>query len=150
VSYSQGPTLAGFTSWIYSAMGITTADLPTNSPWIGYAYNDALDIVNLFINRVSPLQYTLAVYNLGGDNLINYAQDVPPSTFFYDTRRAMNITAFVPGVVSNTSDQGTGAGILNTEAMKTFTLANLQNLKTVWGRAYLAIAQRTGTVWGVA
>jgi hypothetical protein len=40
-------------------------------------------------------------------------------------------------------------GLLNPEAMKTFTLANLQNLKTPWGREYLAIAQRAGTTWGL-
>lgn len=149
-AFGPPPTQAGFQSWVYSAMGITTDELPVDSPFIGYAYDVASDIVNPFINRISPLQYTLAVYNLGGDRLINFAQDTPPSTFFVDTRREMDITVFVPGVVSATADVSTSTSILNIEAMKNFTLGNLQNLKTIWGRAYLAIAQDTGTIWGLS
>ena len=148
--FGPPPTLAGFSAWVYSSMGITTSQLPTNSPWIGYAYAVSIDIVNPFINRISPLQYTLAVYNLGGDRLINFAPDEPDSTFFADTRAAMNLTVFVPGTVASTADVSTSVGMLNTEAMKTFTLANLQSLKTPWGRVYLGIAQDSGTLWGIA
>ena len=34
--------------------------------------------------------------------------------------------------------------------MKDFTLANLQNLKTPYGRQYLAWAQAYGPLWGLS
>ena len=40
---------------------------------------------------------------------------------------------------------------MNVESMKGLTLANLQNLKTPWGRMYLSIAQLAGpTIWGLS
>jgi hypothetical protein len=148
--FGPPPTQAGFNAWVYTALGLTTAELPTTSVWLTYAYTVAADIVNPFINRISPLQYTLAVYNFAADRLVNFAQDTPPGTFFTTMRAQMDIADFVPGVVSATADESTSTSILNTEAMKTLTLANLQSLKTPWGRIYLGIAQDTGTIWGVS
>jgi hypothetical protein len=34
--------------------------------------------------------------------------------------------------------------------VKTLTLANLQQLKTPWGRQYLAYAQSAGPLWGLS
>jgi uncharacterized protein YciU (UPF0263 family) len=144
------PTQSGFLAWVRSAMGITTAELPDTSVFIGYAYDVALEIVNPALQVASPLIYTLAVYNLGGDNLINFAQDVPPSTFFTDARKSFGIGNFVAGVVTNSSDNGTSSGLTTPEAFKMFTLGNLQNLKTPYGRQYLAFAQDYGTLWGLS
>jgi hypothetical protein len=70
------PTLAGFQSWIVLYMQIGTGYLPTSSVYITNAYTAAINIVNDSIALVSPQSYSDAVYNLAGDLLINYAQDV--------------------------------------------------------------------------
>ncbi len=146
---SPTPTQAGFTAWIRSDMQISTSVLPDNAVWITYAYNISLEINDPCYALVSPLIYMLMVYNLGGDNLVNYAQDTPPSTFFTNLRATMKIGNFVAGVITSASDNGTSESIEAPDFMKQFTLANLQNLKTPWGRTYLQFAQRSGTIWGL-
>lgn len=70
-------------------------------------------------------------------------------TFFADLRRAWNITGFAAGVVQASSDVSTSQTLLVQDAAAGFTLGDLQNLKTPYGRAYLALAQKYGTLWGV-
>jgi hypothetical protein len=94
--------------------------------------------------------YVEAVYNLAADNLVNYAQDQPGRTYFADLRASLKINNFAAGVVQAASDQGTSDSLAVPDALKNLTLANLQSLKTPWGRAYLAMAQTYGTMWGVA
>ena len=155
------PTLAGFQDFIQNVMGINTTVLPTTNPVIAMAFAVALEIVNRLICQVSPLMYALAVYNLAGDNLLNYAQDQPGAPavpgsgdpglpFFAYTRKTLDLNGFISGVIQSSSDQGTGNSMVVQEAAKNFTLADLQNLKTPYGRQYLAIAQRYGpTIVGV-
>lgn len=91
--------------------------------------------------------YTLAVYNLAGDNVINYAPDIaapPNNTYFADLRKSFDTNGFVSGVIQSASDESTSESMVVQEAAKNFTLANLQNLKTPWGRTYLAFAQSYG------
>lgn len=154
------PTLAGFTGFIRTIMGIDATILPDDSPFIPFAYAVSLEIVNVQINIVSCLMYTLAVYNLGGDNIINYADDLPdaapypgsqpPLPYFAYMRSKWNINGFVSGVIQSASDEGTSESMVVQEAAKNFTLSDVQNLKTPYGRQYLAIAQRTGTIWGLS
>jgi hypothetical protein len=155
----QPVSVAGFTNFIRLNMGIDTTVLPDNSPAIPFALQISVDIVNLTLN-VIPDIYVLAVYNLGGDNLINYAADLPgaatipgsdpPAPFFKYSRNQYNCLKFIPGVIQSASDEGTSSSYLNIEAAKDFTMANLQNLKTPWGRQYLAFAQDYGTsIWGL-
>ena len=154
--YTTGPTLAGFTAWLYEAVpGLTTAVLPTASPSIGYAYAVAADIVGSWMGNVSVTAWNLMTYNLGADNLINFAPDQTGQVFFatlrenYGIANPAGVKAFAPGVVASTSDAGTSTSLLNPDFMKEFTLANLQNLKTPYGRIYLGYAQRMGSVWGL-
>ena len=150
------PTLEGFQAFITDVMGIDPLYLPENSPATEWAYANALMIVNPTLALVgvrSPIMTTLyveAVYNLGGDNLINYAPDQPGRTYFADLRRSMNITSFAAGVVQSASDSTTSDTLSVPPALTNLTIAQLQNLKTPWGRRYLAIAQTYGTMWGVA
>ena len=85
------PTQAGFDAWIYSTLGCTTEDLPADSPFLVYAYNVAIEVVNMQLQVVSPLIYMLAVYNLAADNLINYAPNTGTSTFFTDTGSTISV-----------------------------------------------------------
>lgn len=130
-------------------MAVPVNALPDDSPFLSYAYDVALATVNPALATVPPI-YMLAVYNLGGDLLVNWAQDVPPSTYWRDLREKFAIYAFAPGVVSSSSDNGTSTSLLNPDQMKDFTLAALQNLKTPWGRQYLAWAQSYGPLWGLS
>lgn len=142
-------------------MQINPLYLPTSAPIIGYAYNVALGITNPFLARAGCAPggqwsiYALAVYNLGGSNIVNFAQDQPGRTYFADLRKTLDITggkgfgSFAPGVVSSTADQGTATTLLNPEFMKTLTLANLQAIKDPWGRQYLQFSQAFGPLWGI-
>lgn len=156
MSQTFGPTLAGFGTFITNVMQISPLNLPPDAPIITYAYDIALGITNPFLAAAGCLPrgqwsiYALAVYNLGGSNLINYAQDQPGYTYFADQRKALGIAGFTPGVVSSTADQGTSTSLLNPEFMKTLTLANLQALKDPWGRQYLMFSQAFGPLWGLS
>lgn len=72
------------------------------------------------------------------------------STFFASLRDQWNIDTVSTGVVSESHDESTGSSFLVPDQMKSFTLADLQNLKTPYGRAYMAFAQKYGqTIWGL-
>jgi len=143
------PTVAGFLIYIRQTMGIKAKDLPDGAPVITMAFTIAIELVNLAIQQASPLMYQQAVYGLAGDNLVTYAPDQNGCTFFEDLRKSLKILQFTAGVVSSSSDESTSQ-LEVIEAAKNFTLGNLQNLKTPWGRQYLSIAQSYGpTIWGL-
>lgn len=161
VVYSPRPTLAGFQAWVYSAMGIPDTVIPEGSFWFFEAYNTSLATVNLQICHVPGPFYLQAVYNLGGDFLINWAQDpVPPIPYptgnptgipyLEFLRKQWNILGFTPGIVQEASDQGTAAELTLPSQYKDFTIANIAQTKTPWGRRYLAIASAVGTMWGIS
>ena len=156
------PTLAGFIIFIQNVMGIASVVLPVDSPSIVYAFNVALMTVNPQIACAGyppcPMVpgnawswYALAVYNLAGDRLVNYAPDQSGQTYFANLRsnQGFNLNNFVAGVVTNTGDNGTNAGLTTPTQFQAMTVADLQNLKTPWGREYLGIAQSVGTLVGL-
>lgn len=118
--------------------------------WLFTTLAVAQGIVNEVLSCLQAPLYVLAVYNLATDRLINYASDVAGQTFFMDQRTKFRLLDVSVGVSAAASDQGTAVGILNPEVMKNFTLANLQYMKTPWGREYLGIAQSVGTLWGLS
>jgi len=155
------PTLAGFLAFIRGVMGIDPLYLPDDAPVIGYAFQVAMGIVNPALCGVcfprfpgGPLAtnaFTLAVYNLAGDNVITFAQDQAGRDYFDKTREKLGINKFSPGVVASTSDQATATSLLNPDFMRNLTMANLQNMRTPWGRQYLSYAQAYGpNVWGLS
>lgn len=163
------PTLAGFTHWIYTAMGVPAVVLPSDSPWIGYAFDVAVALVNPQLLACPGPIYMLAVYNLGGDNLVNWCpdqigadgepinpnpqaqpDDAPPLGYFAQLRKDWDLNGFVPGVISSAYDNGTGESMEVQEQLKSLTIGQLQNAKTPWGRQYLAFAQMVGTMWGIS
>jgi hypothetical protein len=154
---------AGFIAFIRDQMQIDPTNLPDSSPSIQFSLDLAVAVVNQQLACV-PIgvqpgltAYDLAVYNLAADNIINFAVDVPGGGvdsegrgFFESLRVRWGIGQFQAGVVQSSSDQGTSVSLLVQDYASTFTLSDLQNLKTPYGRAYLALAQRTGTLWGVS
>lgn len=153
------PTLAGFISFLRNTAGIPADVLPSDDSVIAMAYAVALEIVYEQLAQVSELMYSLAVYNLGTSNVLNYAQDAddappvqgsdPQMAYFAYTRAKFNMLGFVSGVIQSSADQGTSNSMVVQEAAKNFTLADLQYLKDPFGRKYLSIAQRSGTLWGL-
>ena len=151
------PSIAGFTTWLTAVMGLSTAAMASAAPVIPIAYNVALAVVNTDLcaapnpSGVDDYSiYSLAVYNLGGDRLVNYVQDIPPDTTFADARLKYNVTNFLAGVVQASSDDGTGQTLTVPEAFQNLTIMDLNNIATPWGRQYLAFAQDTGTLWGIS
>jgi hypothetical protein len=153
------PTLAGFQNFVTSVMNISAGNLPPGSIWTSIAFANALAIVNPALQIVAiPQQdaagvqlntggytvYAWAVYNLAADNLINYAQDQPGRKFFAKLRKEMNLNGFVSGIVQASADESTSVSLVVQEAAKNFTLKDLQNMKTPWGRMYLSLAQSYG------
>ncbi len=168
---ATGPTLAGFLVFVRNIMGINAATLPDNSVFLSMSLAVALGIVNpqlraacipqsdgaqVALNPLIPgvgvmTVYDMAVYYLAGDNLINFAQDQPGKCVFTDMRKDLNILGFVSGIVSASSDESTSVSLVVQEAAAHFTLANIQNLKTPWGRTYLGLAQSYGpSTWGIS
>ena len=109
-----------------NVMGIQPTTLPPTAPVVETAFDIAVDIVNLQLSVASPDIYTLAVYNLAGSNIINYAQDLvydnqsaaPPGStllpdgtvrylndlpYFAYLRRSWNILGFAGGVVQSSN-----------------------------------------------
>jgi hypothetical protein len=152
----MNPTLAGFVAFIANVMGITSAQLSPTDPAIALSYNLAINTVNCQLQVVpnhdptQPTIYAWAVYNLAGDQLINYASDISPSTFFETMRSNWKINSFVSGVLSSQSDGTTSSSTEVPESLKELSLSDLQNLKTPYGRVYLSIAQKAGTMWGIS
>jgi hypothetical protein len=142
------PTLAGYIDYLRNIVGISTTYLPNNNPTIEMSYGIAIEIVNIQLADISSNIYTLCVYNLATDNLINFAQDQPGQCYFVDLRASFKINSFVPGVITESHDESTGQSLLNPEFMKNLTMANLQMLKTPYGRNYMGLAQSYGTLWG--
>lgn len=173
----MGPTLAGFLAFIRNIMGVTIAQLPDDSPSIPFSLAVALMIVNpalkcvplpqfdgagVALNSGGGSAYNIAAYNLAASNLLTFAQDPPDAPvvegsgdpglqFFAFARQQFKINSFVPGVIQAAADESTSDSYVVQEAAKNFTLANLQQLKDVYGRTYLAIAQSYGpTLWGLS
>ena len=140
--------------------------LPDDSPWLGLSFQMAIDTVNPAIALVPGSSYTVAAYNLASDILVNWAGDVSPPTpwpgdgsadfnpkklgYFAYLRDEWNINGFVAGVIQSSADESTSESMVVPEAFKDLMIGDLQNLKTPWGRAYLAIAQKVGTAWGLS
>jgi hypothetical protein len=100
------------------------------------------------VSQSAPsLTYPVAV-NPGAGTVLPGA--AVSETCFFQLRREYKIAAFAPGMVASASDTGTGIGLLNPQFMQRLQLGDIQLVKTPWGRAYLATAQKYGpNVWGL-
>lgn len=168
---TDDPTYPGFVSFLTNVVGVPADQIPSaitpNPPpdppivypydAVRFSYDFSLNMTYWWLLAVpsqptSPSIYAVAVYNLGADTLINYAADIPDSTdptYWSDLRGTFGINSFTGGVINFSSDQSTSEGIAVSDFLKSLTLADLQNLKTPWGRNYLALAQNIGTLWGI-
>jgi hypothetical protein len=145
------PTFSGFIAWVQTIMGVPAADMPTTTI-LQTTYDEALNLAYNGLQTVpsqptSPSVYATAVYNLGGALLVEMAQDVPPSTYWNDLRKKLNINAFSFGIISSASDQGTSETLTLPAQVQGMTLFDLQLAKSPWGRTYLMLAGSWGAIW---
>ena len=128
------------------------ANVTSNPPtsWVNVMLTIAMEIVNDTLQCASQDIYTLAVYNLAADRVINFGQDSPPSNFFAKARSLLKIDAISVGIVASAGDQGSNTTMLNPDFMRNLTFMDLQMMKTPYGRAYMGFAQMYGSnLWGV-
>ena len=152
-------TLAGFTDWVYNVMGVPPQYLPSDSPFITYAYNTAISIVNPYFRQIPGPIYQQMVYNLAAHWLVMWTPDVPGQTFivvdtipygyFQYIRKQNNMLGFTTGIVNSSSDEGTSASMTVPKQAENLTLSQLNLTTSIWGRTYLGYAQSFGTNWGV-
>jgi hypothetical protein len=143
------PTLAGYLTFLRNTVGIPASALPDSSFNIGLSFALAMDIVSLWLQWIQADIYTVAVYNLATDRLINFCPDQQGQCYFKEAREKFTINQFVAGVVKTTFDQGTGETLEVPEAFMGLTIMDLANLNTPFGRQYLALAQQIGSLWGL-
>jgi hypothetical protein len=160
--------LPNFSDWLASfvrgVMGVSTAVLSDINPALQFSYDIAVSIVlkdlqGIPVGSAGASIYSVAVYNLAASNLVNFAQDVanapnvagsdPPAPYFANLRNKWNIAGYVSGTISGASDEGTSETMVVPKAAEDFTLADLQYTKDPFGRQYLALAQRYGSLWGL-
>jgi hypothetical protein len=154
-------SLADFQSFAQNVMGVSPTVLPLTSPAYLVAYDLAAFTVNNNLNCIQPTTplvgvrglYEIAFNNLAGHYLILFAQDSPTNpnpTYWADLRNSLGLNSFTAGVIIQASDQGTAASIQIADWVKNLSIDELECLKTPYGRMYLSIAQKAGTVWGIS
>jgi hypothetical protein len=164
------PTIGGFIAFVQNVLQPPDVFDASTSVFVTYAYDFAVQWVTKQLKTVPGIPgassvYAIAVYNLAADFLINIAQDQPgdpvvPNSgtgnnpnglrYWAFLRSRYHIDSFVPGVIQTSSDEGTSVGYVVPDQFSQFSVADLQNLKTPFGRRYLGIAQSFGTVWGLS
>ena len=156
-----GPTVGGFIEFVTNVMNPPSPFDPNTSIYVVYAYNMAVQMVNQGLSFVPGLPgvwniYSLATYNLAADTLIAITPDPPDAPIYQNgqpywewLRNKYNVLAFIPGIVQSTSDEGTSVSYELPDAYKGYTIGDIQNTKTSYGRAYLAYASSWGTLWGL-
>jgi hypothetical protein len=148
--YVDCPTLTGFQGFLSNIVGIPAQILPTTPvpDVVQYTFHVACRTAPRVALSVVCL-YAPAVYNLGASIVVHVAQDPQGQSFFKNLRNSLNIGPgkFAAGVVTSTSDQGTGTALTNPDWVKGLSVANLQQLQDPWGMQYLAWIQDLGTAW---
>lgn len=148
------PTYTNFVWWVQNVMAVPDEDVPSDGQ-MQWAYNQAINLAYWGLTLVpsqpgTPSIYSMAVYNLGGHFLVEFAVDDPGSTYWSDLRQSFGLNSFTPGLINSAHDQGTGEGMaIPPSILNGMTLLDLQLAKTPWGLAYLELAGQWGPIWGI-
>jgi hypothetical protein len=152
------PNLADFVVFLNTSVQIPVTALPTNSPWPGYAFTQAMALVPCYAG-VPGIMFSLAVYNCATAILFLITPDQVGQTYFKGARSNQPQTtgpggfALIQpssGLVASTSDEGTSVTLANPDWVKGLTIGQLQFAKTPWGREYLSFIQSYGpTIWNL-
>jgi hypothetical protein len=148
-SNPNAPNLPDFLLFLADSVQIPATALPANSPWPGYAFNRAINIV-MTVPTMPGLEYTMAVYNCATHILIRIAPDQPMQTYFASLRDSFKIPAASSGVIASTSDEGTSNSFSVPPNLTNLTVGDLDFFKTPWGREYLSYAMDFGCIVGLS
>lgn len=111
-------------------------DAPPARPWVVNSVDQSLGCV------------TYAIAQNPGP-----AQVLPDATlqqtYFFRARQTFKLNSFVPGVVNSAGDQGTSVGLVTPQWATNIDIAALDYSRTPWGRIYLSLAMRWGSLWGL-
>lgn len=152
------PNLPDFLTFLSTNVQIPAAALPSNSPWPGYALDQAIALVSCYSLGVV---YSLAVYNCGTHLLFLIAPDQPGQTYFKAARSnnaaqngqpgGFGLIQPSSGLVASTSDDTNSITLANPDWVKGLTIGQLGMMKTPWGRECLSYLQSYGpTIWGLS
>lgn len=148
------PNIPDYTLFLADGVGIDPVYLPPSSPFIGYAFNQAMGLVINIPTLNSGIDYTRAVYNCAAHIQMEITPDQQvsgvPYTFFKDSRKVYDLLLPTSGLVQSTSDEGTSTTFAVPDALAQLTLHDLDFMKTPWGRRYLAFLQAFGGIWGLS
>ena len=145
------PNLADYTLFVTQNMEISTVYLPSNSPFLSYAFNAAINTVLNIQTTLPGVVYTVAVYNCAGHIQLMITPDQTGYTFFQDYRKNNNMLLPSFGVVQSSSDEATSVTNAVPDGLKNLTIQDLNFMLTPYGRTYLTFAQSFGpTVWGLS
>ena len=136
------PNQTDFNTFVY-AQGVTTAQLPTNSDYLAWAFNYGVNLTSSVPNLPAPA-YPLACYNGGFHYLLRITPDQAGQSFFADARKTYNLLTFVAGAVTSSGDQGTQDALSGSEALSNLSLLGMDMLKTPWGNEWLFYSQAYG------
>lgn len=153
-SNPDSPNLSDYTLFVANVMDIDPLYLPSTSPFLGYALDQAVALVippsRPWCAAPSGIGYTLATYNCAGHIQIRITPDQTDRDFFRCKRREFDMLKPSYGVVSSTGDDGTSVSLATSDALRQLTLGDLDFMKTPWGREYLAYAQDFGGLFGIS
>ena len=148
------PNLADYAIFLQNAVGIDPAYLPPGSPFLGYAFNRAMNLVINVPTKLPGIEYTLALYNCAAHIQLTITPDQvingTPYTFFRDIRKDFDLMKPIVGLPLSTSDESTSTTNAVPDALRQLTISDLGFMRTLWGREYLSYQQDFGpTVWGL-
>jgi hypothetical protein len=149
----NSPNLPDFLIFL-GTVQIPAAALPANSPWPGYALNQAIALVPCYPG-IPGIISTLAVYNCATHLVFLMTPDQVGQTYFQtarsnDATSGYNLIAPSTGLVVASSDEGSSVTLTAPEWAKGLTIGQLGYMKTPWGREYLDYIQSAGpTIWGL-
>ncbi|QIU88279.1 hypothetical protein [Yokenella regensburgei] len=145
------PTLDGFIRFVRGVMGVPETAIADDDPQLQCCYCSALELIPVNMGlQCLPIIYMSTVYNAGGSLLLHYATDKPPSTYFADQRKKLNLNTPVYGLVNSAADQGTSGALSISDALSNLTLTDLMLMQDPYGRAAVAVLMDLGpSVWGL-
>ncbi len=136
------PNLADFTTYCTN-QGIVAAYTTSTSEYFQWAFDWAMNDA-MTCPQMPALTYVQAVYYAGADRFIRIAQDGGQGTFYQDQRASFGILQFKPGVVMASGDGPTSETLVVPDWYRGIPMGVQEQMKTPWGREYIAYAQMYG------
>jgi hypothetical protein len=144
------PSFEGFLKFVRDYMGVPVSAAADD----GYALQCAFEAASEWMPKgtgleMLPALYKTCVYNLAASFLLNFANDIPPGTYFADARSKLGLGKKVTGVMTAAADQGTSGSTVIGDALSNLSLADLMLLQDPYGKVALAILMELGPYWGL-